>query len=225
MASYILGLHTATPTLALGLFDLETFNTIQSRSWYLDRQMSSELHPCLGEFLPAERWSELVAVAVVVGPGSFTSCRMGVTVARTLGQALEVPVFGISALAAIAMTHLHNAFLQSRAGETRRESAPVVAVQADAKRGEWYGGIYQRQAHQLVPLQSDRLWTDSEWEETLAGLGLLETSQRVDAKEWEAHPPVEGVLLLAAESYRSGLRPSWQDILPFYGRKPPIHNG
>lgn len=39
---------------------------------------------------------------VDVGPGSFTGVRVGVAVARALGQALNVPVIGVSSLEAIA---------------------------------------------------------------------------------------------------------------------------
>lgn len=41
-----------------------------------------------------KKFSDLIAVEVNVGPGSFTGTRVGVTVANALGFALDLPVNG-----------------------------------------------------------------------------------------------------------------------------------
>ncbi len=46
--------------------------------------------------------SEVEALAVGIGPGSFTGVRMGLAVARGLGLALDVPAAGVSTLDALA---------------------------------------------------------------------------------------------------------------------------
>jgi tRNA threonylcarbamoyladenosine biosynthesis protein TsaB len=46
--------------------------------------------------------TELTGIVVGTGPGSFTGLRMGVAAARGLALALEIPVAGVSTLAALA---------------------------------------------------------------------------------------------------------------------------
>jgi tRNA threonylcarbamoyladenosine biosynthesis protein TsaB len=46
--------------------------------------------------------NEIDALAVGIGPGSFTGVRMGLAVARGLTLALEIPVAGVTTLAALA---------------------------------------------------------------------------------------------------------------------------
>lgn len=42
-------------------------------------------------------WSDLTAIGVVVGPGSFTGIRMGIAYAKGLAMGLNIPVVGINA--------------------------------------------------------------------------------------------------------------------------------
>lgn len=42
------------------------------------------------------KWSDLSAIGVVVGPGSFTGIRLGIAYAKGIGMGLNIPVVGIS---------------------------------------------------------------------------------------------------------------------------------
>jgi tRNA threonylcarbamoyladenosine biosynthesis protein TsaB len=63
---------------------------------------------------------ELDALAVGIGPGSFTGVRMGLAVARGLALSLDVPVAGVSTLAALSA------------------GAPEAVALIDAKRHELF---------------------------------------------------------------------------------------
>jgi tRNA threonylcarbamoyladenosine biosynthesis protein TsaB len=76
--------------------------------------------------------AQVDALVVGLGPGSFTGVRVGVSVAKGLGLALERPVFGACTLSALA----------SAGGlEAGLWGAPVLAM-LDARRGEVFFAIF-----------------------------------------------------------------------------------
>ncbi len=75
--------------------------------------------------------TQLDAVVMDRGPGSFTGVRIGVSVVQGLAFALDLPVISISSLAALA-----------QAAYRDQDSEQVLAV-IDARMGEVYWGYYQ----------------------------------------------------------------------------------
>lgn len=73
------------------------------------------------------RFKDLTKIGVTTGPGSFTGVRVGLSAARGYGLALDIPVVGISALAAFAR--------EAPAGQ------PVLVV-LDAGRGGFYAEFF-----------------------------------------------------------------------------------
>lgn len=60
----------------------------------LDRQKAQVVLPMIQELLHknALLFTDLTAIQVTVGPGSFTGLRVGVSIANTLGVYLQIPV-------------------------------------------------------------------------------------------------------------------------------------
>lgn len=73
--------------------------------------------------------SDIKAIAVSCGPGSFTGIRIGVSTARALAQILKIPCVAVSSLEALAM----------RAGDAKRT---LICPILDARRSQVYGGGY-----------------------------------------------------------------------------------
>ena len=73
-------------------------------------------------------FSDLDAIAVGVGPGTFTGLRIGIATARTLAAASHLPLRPVSSLAALA----------AGMGE-----GPTLGL-IDAKRGELFAALYER---------------------------------------------------------------------------------
>ena len=98
-----LGLDTCTRWLNLAL--LGNDGTVLAQAHQEVETHTTRLVPALDAlFLEAGRAAtELVAIGVVLGPGSFTGLRVGLAAAEGLSAALRVPTFGIDSLTALAL--------------------------------------------------------------------------------------------------------------------------
>ena len=84
---------------------------------------------------------EIDVVGVDVGPGLFTGMRVGIATAKTISQALDVPIIGVSSLDILARS----------VATTDR----VVLATIDARRGELYWAMYR---NDVGPSQTGNSW-------------------------------------------------------------------
>lgn len=90
--------------------------------------------------------ADLDGIAVGHGPGSFTGVRIALSVGQGLSLATEVPLIGISSLAALAQRGLG------------RGGVGEVVVAQDARMGEVYLGRYRRgPAGEAMPVEADAI--------------------------------------------------------------------
>ncbi|MDN2578621.1 tRNA (adenosine(37)-N6)-threonylcarbamoyltransferase complex dimerization subunit type 1 TsaB [Aquibium sp. ELW1220] len=128
----ILAIDTAAEWCAACLWDAGSGRALGTEARDIGKGHAEALMGVIGVALDraGASWRDVEAVAVSVGPGSFTGVRIGVATARGLALALKVPATGVGTLAALAF----------EAAPLAR-GRPVLAV-LDARREEFYAALY-----------------------------------------------------------------------------------
>lgn len=135
----ILGIDTATLTLSLALVARGS----DGRDRVLEHReipppaahsalLPLEIEAMLGR--AGHALGDLGAIVVGLGPGSFTGLRVGLSTARAIAFARQIPIVGASSLEAMARA----------AGEDRDlEPGTLLVPLLDARKGEVYGGFFR----------------------------------------------------------------------------------
>ena len=171
----ILGLDTSTAASSACVLraDGEAFEVAPAPARLTEPPAHSrELMPAIADAMERAgvAWADLDAVAVGVGPGTFTGLRIGVATARALAHGAGAPLRPVSSLAALA------------AGI----DAPLRLALIDAKRGELFGALQAgggapAEEHVLRPEEvADRLG-DAVRDALAAGDGSLRFRSALEA--------------------------------------------
>ncbi|MFK8182460.1 MAG: tRNA (adenosine(37)-N6)-threonylcarbamoyltransferase complex dimerization subunit type 1 TsaB [Phormidesmis sp.] len=213
-----LAIHTSSPQLGLMIQALDDSVDSRHQVWDLGREVSSQLHVKMLEFIAPQTWQDVSFVAVAKGPGGFTGTRIGVVAARTLAQQLEIPLFGVSSLGAVAAEFL---------GSDISNAAQDIVVTMPAKREAVYGAIFRPDGKgDLQVVRDEAVVPYREWESIVAqwqaqwqaqGHAIAEVKTEVGAG---VAASVTGVMALALARWQAGTRPEWGTVMPFYGQHP-----
>ncbi len=151
--------------------------------------------------------SDIDAVAVAEGPGSFTGVRIGVAAAKGFAWGRELPCYGVSTLEAMALS----------LGVWEGIVCPVM----DARRSQVYNALFRAEGGRLTRLTEDRAIALAELEKELkeqeipvflvgdgAALCYNSLQDRVQTlvlpPEHRRHQRAVGVALLAMEKIAAG---------------------
>ena len=106
--------------------EIEEYRIVENTK---ERYHSALLIPTIVELLQKQNitMQDIEAIGVNIGPGSFTGIRASATVARTIGQNLDIPVVGIPSLQVLSLIN-----------NTSKNSICLL----DARKGMAYVGIY-----------------------------------------------------------------------------------
>lgn len=141
----IIALETASTDVSLAVARADG-TIVAHEGWSADRRQTHEILPRLLSLLDRGglQLSDATAVAVGLGPGSFTGLRVGMSLAKGLALARDLPLVGVpslpawlasepDAVAALARAGAREAYLLLRdEGETRivdRDELPPLARQ------------------------------------------------------------------------------------------------
>jgi tRNA threonylcarbamoyladenosine biosynthesis protein TsaB len=98
----LLAIDTSTPQIGLALYD--GAQVLAESLWTSKARHTVELAPAVAEMLAhtSVKMDEVKALAVAIGPGSFTSLRVGLSFIKGLAFARTLPTIGINTLDVIA---------------------------------------------------------------------------------------------------------------------------
>ena len=167
------------------------------------------------------RPDELDAVAVGMGPGSYTGLRIGVSFAKGMCYGLNIPLLAVGSLDALAQVAIedHEAGIMNIEGWNDAVLCPMV----DARRMEVYAQIFDVKCNQLSNVSAEVITEDSftQWRKErkmiIFGNGAAKCQELLpDAAYISVVPSARGLARLAHQRYEEG---KFEDIAyfePFY---------
>lgn len=143
-AGPVLGIDTGGPVASLGVVANGQIKAVLSRSTI---SHCAGLPDAVGEILDSTGLTirALAAVAVAIGPGSFTGLRVGLSYAKGLVLGCGLAIVGVPTLDAMALCALN----------AERGPGGLVCPILDARRGEVYTGLYRFAADTLEKVTGD----------------------------------------------------------------------
>jgi len=144
--AFILSLETATDICSVALSDSYD-NIVAHRTLEPGKRHSQLLTSLIKDVLSdaAVSMSDLSAVALSDGPGSYTGLRVGASTAKALCYGLDIPLISIPTLDALAVGH------------TRDQNNYIMST-IDARRMEVYASVYKH-SRQLTDVHSI-IWSE-----------------------------------------------------------------
>lgn len=159
--------------------------------------------------------AQLDVIAVSRGPGAFTGVRLGVSIAQGIALALDLPVVPVSTLAVLAL---------------QAQGQSLAAI--DARMGEVYLGVFQREGDQVVALSPERVASPADvvvpdgagWHGVGTGFAAVEGAlrnrlrERLASVDAGALPHAADVARLAVAAYARGESVAPERLEPAYLR-------
>ncbi|HZV71239.1 MAG TPA: tRNA (adenosine(37)-N6)-threonylcarbamoyltransferase complex dimerization subunit type 1 TsaB [Saprospiraceae bacterium] len=140
---YILHIETSTKICSVALSDDERLIGCLDRSEGMNH--TAVLAPMIRDILQlaAIKPSDLGAIAVSSGPGSYTGLRVGSSTAKAMAYSLDIPLISIPTLAALAWAGFH-----------KHPEADYAMPMLDARRNEVFLTLYNKEMEELFPTSS-----------------------------------------------------------------------
>tara|TARA_B100001029_G_C14926723_1_gene375210 strand:- start:108 stop:773 length:666 start_codon:yes stop_codon:yes gene_type:complete len=96
-SKYLLALHSCSESFGIAVLDTENpGRIIKSEVFNIGRSLSNKLFSCIETILPRKFWKQIIRISVAKGPGSFTSTRLTISMARTIAQQIDCYLDSIS---------------------------------------------------------------------------------------------------------------------------------
>jgi tRNA threonylcarbamoyladenosine biosynthesis protein TsaB len=145
----ILGIDSATPIASVAILDSDTGRVLAAEQsdaagHRADLLVTIDTACKAAQLAP----TEIDAVAIGAGPGSFTGLRIGMATAKGVAFAAGRPLWAVSSLAALALR--------------QADATGLIVAVLDARRGEIYAGAYRRSGATVVAAGDERVFAPAE---------------------------------------------------------------
>lgn len=194
----------------------------QGQSWAMaeeqPRRQAQRLLPMVDELLKKASVdkSQLQGIAYGRGPGSFTGIRIAASVMQGIALALDLPVYGVSSLQALAEQALQ-----------LNTEAQQVLVLMNAHMNEVFWAIYKRNLEGISQLQgTEKVGSSAEcladiaqFDGVLAGNGLqLEDFSHLEQRYAALEPQAEAMQALVLDAWQNQRFGDFEQHQPVYLR-------
>lgn len=151
-----LGIDTSGKTASAALLDTDTETVLAESALYTQKTHSQVIMPMVKSLLEqsGKAMTDIGAVAVAAGPGSYTGLRIGVAAVKAMGFALNVKCCAVSTLEALACNNIAYKGL----------ICSVMKARGDIV----YAAVYRSDCYSLETVCEERLMSRDELAEILA---------------------------------------------------------
>ncbi len=212
----------------------ESGQVIEARLWRSTANHTAQLMPAVAELLAAQSIAaaELDAVAVALGPGPFSALRVGVSAAKGLAMAGELPIVGEDTLLLEAWPH------SDLSVHPQWPDGEIPISWLDAGRNEIAAGVFGNDAERL---RDDRIGSPEEllsedagdqWAALYCGeaawvrrdeiRALVGDSHGYAVMPWTPADRLWALAELAASRIQDGDSDDLSTLQPYYLRMPTI---
>jgi tRNA threonylcarbamoyladenosine biosynthesis protein TsaB len=218
----LLAMDTTTLVMGVAVLDLDEWRLLGEITTNMHKNHSVRLMPTIDGLLRDLdlAMDDIGMIAVTSGPGSYTGIRIGVTTAKTISWARQIPLYSESSLTVLAMNGLW--------------FDGVVVPMIDARRRRVYTGVFERQEDGMGELIPQQVMPVDDLLERLGKLGrsalflgddVARFAEEIRAKLGDLarfgspaeHVPRAGQLaLLCARKWQNGEKPEGSDFSPNY---------
>jgi tRNA threonylcarbamoyladenosine biosynthesis protein TsaB len=216
----ILALETSTDACSAALF---IDGDIQEKFTLTPKAHTRLILPMIDELLAEAQLKpqQLNAIALSRGPGSFTGVRIATGVAQGIALGADLPIVPVSTLAAIAQYFFN-----------KQPNVELAFTAMDARMGEIFWGVFQRNAlglaelsgEEAVTLATDIVFPDRAGFGVGSGWGVYvdilqqRMGERVLGVEALIHAHAAAVAQLGAYGFANGKGVDVEQALPVYLR-------
>ena len=175
---------------------------------------ASWLHVAIAEMLAraGNNIKDVNAVAVTIGPGSYTGLRVGLAAAKGLCYARNIPLITIGTLDLMAFA-------------ARNEETDLICPVIDARRMEVFTALYNKKLEQILPSQ-EMILTEHSFKESLdqhrilyLGNGIKKLQGLISHKNASFSPLLANAAHMAEISHREFDKQRFADLVytePYY---------